>query len=167
MSGLKKKVNVKLSRCTSSGHACEWIYSSIHFCPWFQFGVPGHVSAPANLPPRNEPLYTLSERMDGPQSGSGRLSRKKVFASPRNQIMVPQLTSLHLGLTFFQLMSFFVRRHRINKSCFKEKHLNKVTCVRTDAHRPWRTQTYTCTLRGRCSQRQGWDMFLSNFVTPS
>jgi len=43
-------------------------------------------------------------------------------------------------------MLFIVRRHRINKHCFKERHLIKITRVRTDAHWPWRTQTYTCIL---------------------
>ena len=77
-----KEVKVKSSSCTSSRHVYEWIYSSIHFCPWFQVGVPGHVGAPANLPPWKEPLYPLSGRVDGPQSGSGRLSRKMFSLRP-------------------------------------------------------------------------------------
>jgi hypothetical protein len=84
MPGLKKKVrvNVKLSRRMSSRHVYEWIYSSIHFCPWFQVGVPGRVGAPANLLPRKEPIYPLSERFDGPQSGSGRINRKMFLLLP-------------------------------------------------------------------------------------
>jgi hypothetical protein len=59
--------------------------------------VPGHVFAPDNLPPRKEPLCSLSGWVDGPQSGSGRLIRKKVFATPRNQTTVPQSSSLRVG----------------------------------------------------------------------
>ena len=116
MPGLKKKVNFKLSRCASSRHVNEWIYSSIHFCSWLQVGVHGHVGAPANLPPRKESLYPLSGRLDGPQKGSDDLVEKCFrFSQESNH-----------GSSIIQppsrLRLFIMQRHGINQRCFKERH---------------------------------------------